>query len=507
MESNKKKIFHTMASVSGLVILSKILGFVKQIVTANAFGATIHTDIITLSEGLISNLDYLLVQALSTAFIPTYIYAKASDRKESDKFVSNTIILFLLLSFIISCVVYIGAPVVSHILAPSYNEFDSIRLARYIRFFAPALMLIVELAIFNALLKANEVFIPGEMIGLNQSIILIILVFLVGEKLGADTLVLSFYIYAMFNLAFLIIQSRKKWHFTWGSVFTDSNVLKLLKMMGPLLLGFSMVFINQQIDKMIVSGLGEGTVTAMGYASVLSNFICTFVGSICGVLFTYITAKIADGEDAAAAELAIESVSQIGTILIPISIITIVCSHDIVSIVFGRGKFNAFAIDNCSKALIGYGCMFIPYVIRELYSRFQYAYGDSKKPMINSTIGIVFNIIFSIVLSKIIGVLGVTIATSISVLVCAILNVVTSKKRNNHIKMDKIVQFFPRWIIGIFSCLIITCFGTKELTNMSSLIRFVLVSTCSLTVYFIITFPIIKPLIYGLLKKEKDNKL
>ena len=100
MESNKKKIFHTMASVSGLVILSKILGFVKQIVTANAFGATIHTDIITLSEGLISNLDYLLVQALSTAFIPTYIYAKASDRKESDKFVSNTIILFLLLIFL-----------------------------------------------------------------------------------------------------------------------------------------------------------------------------------------------------------------------------------------------------------------------------------------------------------------------------------------------------------------------------------------------------------------------
>ena len=46
-----------MVSVSGIVILAKILGFVKQMITANAFGATIHTDIISLSEGLVANLD------------------------------------------------------------------------------------------------------------------------------------------------------------------------------------------------------------------------------------------------------------------------------------------------------------------------------------------------------------------------------------------------------------------------------------------------------------------
>ena len=85
-----------------------------------------------------------------------------------------------------------------------------------------------------------------------------------------------------------------------------------------------------------MSGLGEGTVTAMNYAAVLSNFICTFVGSICGVLFTYVTKNVAEQKDREAAELTVKSMLQLATLLIPVSIITVTCSHDIVMIVFGR---------------------------------------------------------------------------------------------------------------------------------------------------------------------------
>ncbi len=499
---NSSKMLKSLISVSGIVLLAKLLGFIKQMVTANAFGATIQTDIISLSEGLVSNLDYLLVQALATAFIPTYIHANSEDKESSKRFVSNTITVFFVISFIITLILLLAAPLISRILAPSYSVEQSVWLTKYLRIVAPSLIIIVELAVFNSLLKANEVFAPGELINLNQSVILILLVILFGSRFGPDTLVIGFFAYAVYNLLYLLFCSRKQWTIEKGNPFADPNVRKLLLMMGPLLLGYAMVFINQQVDKIIVSGLGEGTVTTMTYAAVLSNFVTSFVGSICGVLFTYVTQNIAEKRDEDAAELTMTSTVRIATLLLPISLITITCSGDIVTIVFGRGRFDAAAVKSCSLALIGYGCMFIPYVVRELFSRFQYAYGDSKKPMINSTISIVFNIAFSVILSRFIGVLGVTLATSLSVLICAILNIASSKKKNDGIKMASFAKHLPRWLLGGTTCLAIELLGLRMLTNMGTFFRLAVITAVSLIVYGIITFPILKALFESLIRKK-----
>ena len=74
-----RSIARSLLSVSGVVILVKLLGFIKQVISADLFGATIRTDLISISEGLITNMDYLLVQALSTAFIPTYLAVTAEE--------------------------------------------------------------------------------------------------------------------------------------------------------------------------------------------------------------------------------------------------------------------------------------------------------------------------------------------------------------------------------------------------------------------------------------------
>ncbi|MBR6451322.1 MAG: polysaccharide biosynthesis protein [Lachnospiraceae bacterium] len=491
---NKNRVLKNIISVSGIVILAKILGFVKQMITAGYFGATIQTDLISLSEGLVSNIDYLLIHALATAFIPTYIAIGMDEPEKRKKFVENTISVFLIITLAISSVLFIAAPVVARILAPSYDASLSVRLAGYIRIFAPVIIIIVELAVFNALLKANEQFIPGEFVSCNQSIILILLVLAIGSKVGPDTLVIGFYTYAAINLIFLMICSRKYWSIRFSVAFSDPDVKKLLIMMGPLLLGYSMVFVNQQVDKIIVSGLGEGTVTAMSYAAVLSNFIGTFVGSICGVLFTYVTQCVTEKKEPEAAALVTASSVQFMTLLLPVSILTVANASDIVTIVFGHGKFNASAVAQCAIALAGYGCMFVPLVLREQFSRFQYAYGDSRQPMINSAIAIVFNIIFSILLSRWLGVLGVTLATSISVLICSALNVRSSLHRNQHLKLRDFLKCVPQWLAGVAICLGMTLLGHRFLSGAHPAIRFLSITAVSFMLYGIIAWPILKPL-------------
>lgn len=496
-----KKLINNLLSVSGIVLISKVLGLIKQMVTAKAFGATVETDIISLSEGLVVNVDFLLVQALSTAFIPTYISSK-KDTSGKTKFVSNTIKVFLIITIIVSLIILLGSPLLSKVLAPTYTSELSSELALYIRVFSPVLIIVVEMAVFNSLLKANERFISGELIGFNQSIILIALIWILGSNLGADTLVVGFYAYAIFNLVFLMINSRGLWSIKAGNPFKDPNVKKLLIMMGPLILGYSMIFVNQQVDKTVVSGLGEGIITSMGYAAVLSNFISTFISSICGVIFTYITQKIVSEDEKGAAELTIDSIVHLSTILIPISIITIMNSQDIVTIVFGRGKFNNIAIKNCADALVGYAFMVVPFIIREMLSRFQYAYGDSKKPMINSTVSILVNIVLSIILSRFIGVLGVTLATSISVGICALLNFRSSKSRNKELKVIINHRLIIKLFLGSGICIVVSLFGKYTLASINTLLRFMLVTIVSLSMYLVINKDIILSMISKIRKKK-----
>lgn len=497
----KNKAGSAVVYVTIIVLFAKALGFIKQMLTAQYFGATIQTDLISISEGLITNIDYLLVQTLTTAFVPTYIYVKNREECENKRFVANTIFVFFTVSFVITFILFVSAPIVSKILAPSYTQENSYRLANYIRIVSPSLIALVLSAIFNSLLKGNESFVPGEMISIFQSVILIICIVTFGNKIGADTLVYSFICYALFSLAFLAVYSKKHWDVRFNTPFEDENVKKLLRMMGPLLLGYSIVFVNQQVDKIIVSGLGDGVVSAMGYASVLSNFVCTFIGSICGVLFVYITQNIVNGKKKEAAHFVVQSTAQMITIVLPVFIITICNSVDIVTIVFGRGKFDDNAIHACSYALIGYGIMFVPYVIRELFSRFQYGYGDSKHPMINSSIGILINIIASIILSRFFGVLGVTVATSISVLVCGVLNIKSSMRMNDYVKLRDMKKYCMPWFAGVVFCLFVSLGGTRIFENMNALLRVTAITFVSFLGFYVINYKTVKPMIMTIIHK------
>lgn len=497
-----KRILKSLISVTGIVLLAKMLGFIKQMVTANSFGATIETDIISLSEGFISNIDFLLIQALSTAFVPIYLKIKAKDEKRSKAFVSNTIKTFFIITAIISIVFILFSPFISKIIAPSYSKELSSTLSLYFRILSPVLVLIVEMVVFSSLLKANERFIPGELIGIIQSIVLILLVIIFGKRVGPDIQIIGLYIYAVIDLIFLMICSRRVYRISKGNPFSDEYVKKLLIMMVPLILGYSIVFVNQQVDKIIVSGLGEGIITAMGYASVLSNFIITYIGSICSVMFTYVTQKIVANNDKEAAQLTSSFMTQMIVVLLPISILTVMNATDIVTIVFGRGKFGGEAIRNCSLALKGYGFAFVPIIIKEMLSRLQYSYGDSKKPMINSSLSIIINIALSIILSRFIGVFGVTISTSISVAFCAFFNYLTSKKMNSFVRIVTDKKALFNMIIGSLFCIVFSLLCSRFLGHWSCMLRFLIVSLGSLFFYFIINRNSIKMLVSGLKKKK-----
>lgn len=487
----QKSIFHAVFSVTGIILIAKLAGFVKQMVTASTFGATIETDLVQLAQSFVGNIQYVLVQTLLTSFIAVYIHTRDDSEEAGKRFAMDVGKVFTLIAVCLSAVVWLLAPWIARLIAPSYSSELSTQLAGYLRIFAPALLLFVWIAVFQALLDANKRFIPGQMEGLNQSMILILFVIIFAKKFGVQTLVLAFFAYTIWNTLFLGVLSRRYWGLSGGNPFQNPAVRQLLRMIAPLLLGYAMIYINQQVDKILASGLEAGTVTALGYAAVLTNLVNTFITAFASILFTYVTTRISRGEHEGAADLTARSASLMLLVFLPISALTVLCAEDIVSIAFGRGAFGARSVYLAGQALAGYGFTFAPLVLKELYSRFQYGYQDTRRPMVNSSISIAANIVLSIALCPRLGVFGITVASSVSVCICGILNMLTARRRNGAIRCGALLRQLPFLAAGTAVCAAVVLLGGRLWGGCAPLIRFLLSVLCGGAGYLLTVSPLL----------------
>ena len=101
-------------------------------------------------------------------------------------------------------------------------------------------------------------------------------------------------------------------------------------------------------------------------------------------------------------------------ILIPITIVTVFNSNEIVKIVYERGKFSPNATALVGGVLLFYALNFVPIMIQGIYNQALYAFGDTLKPMIIAVFSVVVNLSTSILLVAFIGLPGVAIGTVVS---------------------------------------------------------------------------------------------
>lgn len=479
-----------ICSVTGVILLAKLTGFVKQMLTAGLFGATLETDLILLSQTFAGNLQYLFSQVLLTAFTATYIHIH-EEGGSTQRFVSDTLKVFSLIAAALMGLTMLFSSWIARIIAPSYSPETTVRLSFYLRLYSPALFLFVWSAVFHALLNANKQFTQGEMTTVNQNILYAILALVLSAHMGANAMVVAFFAYSIWNTVFLGFVSRKYWRLMVGNPFQNPALRNLLHMVGPLLFGYCMVYVNQQVDKILVSGLGNGVITALTYGSTLFSLVSTFICSFCSILFTYVTTSISRGEHQQAADTAVYSVGILVLVFLPVSLLFILCSHDIVSIVFGHGAFHAEAVESASAALRGYAAAFVPLVLREVFSRFQYGYQDSKWPSISSSIGIAGNIVLSITLCPHWGIFGVALATSASVLICGILNVFFSHHHNSFLHFRPLLQQLPFLIVGGAVFTVIILWGNHYWQEKSALLRFFSTAFCAACGYLLAVSPLL----------------
>ena len=97
--------------------------------------------------------------------------------------------------------------------------------------------------------------------------------------------------------------------------------------------------------------------------------------------------------------------------------------------IFERGSFDTYAAEVTATVLSVYAFLYVFAGIREVLTRSFFAVKDTKTPMINSAIGVGFNILFSIIFVKLIGIKGIALGTVLSNIIISALLMRSANKK------------------------------------------------------------------------------
>ena len=469
-----------------VVLLSKFLGFLRQVVIASSYGSNLNTDIYFLSSDFMIGLSGALLASLTTALVTIYIDISIKKDKDSANAVASKMLtLFLLVGGVFILLTNLFAPFIAKILAPSYTASDSGILVKYLRIFSVTFIFTSFQSIYAAVLNANNSFVPGKLYGIVYNPIAIVMVLLFSGKFGINALVIAYFLGNVCQTLLLRHLCHDTFSFKPSLNFNDQNIKHLILLSLPLLLSNIFIQLNGIIDKAICSVLGEGIASNYSYAYTLEQFItATITATLSLILLSKYATYVAEENTEMVVKTFKESLSGLIILLLPITIIACVMSPEIVKIVYMRGQFDETAAYHTSRALIGFSIGFGLIAIREMYIRLHFSYQNTKMPMIANISAVVLNAVLSFILAKYIGVMGVSLATSLSVILTIFLLNKSIKKYIPNFRFLTMLKLLLKLTPACIATILFTVY-LKSILDVNIIIKFLVCASGGILIYII----------------------
>ena len=452
---NRKSILKATALVVGLTLVSKALGFLKSIIQASYFGATIYTDAYNIANGFVSNILFMLVTAISVSFVPLYIQSKQANR---EKEFATKAITFLT---IVSALLIVAAPLIIRILVPSYSPEQQLITINYFRVLVLGLIFALNAYMFTSVLNAEKIYGYSAVGSVVNSLTLIVFTFLFAKTLGVWVLVISMSLSYFIQWMILYIRGRRYASISLKYGLYDEKI------------------------RLLLLAVGEGVVTAVSYSAILNEFVIQLMGQpIQTVLFTELSEAGAAKDTKRISSLISNSYKIILIIGIPIVVVMLFGSYDIVRIVYGHGKFSAEAVKNCAVGLQMYSLCLLPVSVKKVLTKAYYAQNETRRPMIIGVFEVMLNIGLSIWWVRYWGVYGVVGATAAASFTFIIVMLADYNRKYDCVLSIKEIVSYWNIIVGTIIVMITMRYFSMLPIN-SALLSFVCKTAMAFLVFYL----------------------
>jgi len=420
-EHNRKLLRSTLA-VSAPTLLSRIFGFVRDMIQAYYMGTGRTMDAFTIAYTIPNLLRRLTGEgAMTAAFIPVFTQRKKeTSREELWKFAHY---FFFDLSVIMAVITVLGvllAPVLVKLISFGFKDIAgkwdlTITLTRLM---FPYIFLISLAALVMAILNSfHKFFVPSfTPVLFNLAIITLAVIFAGRVEEPSYVFAAGVVVGGILQLAFqLPFLWRQGMRFKPMLSFTHPGVRKVGKLMVPGIFGAGLYQINFAISKTIASLLEEGSVSSLYYAARVQELtLGIFSIALSIALLPTFSDQAASQDLDGMKKTLIYSFKLIFFVTFPAMVGLLLLSRPIIEVLFQRGEFNEQSTAMSASCLFFFA-LGIPFIsgVRIMAPAF-YSLKDIKTPVIVAAVVMVLYITFSLVLMNPLRVGGIALALSVA---------------------------------------------------------------------------------------------
>lgn len=386
-------LHRTLATVSGMTMLSRITGLVREFLVARTFGASVYTDTFFVAFRIPNLLRRLFAEgAFSQAFVPILAEYKNQQGHDATRTLADhvaTVMFWSLLATSIAGILF--APAIVLLMASGFaqNPLAMSLSVAMTRMMFPYILFMSLVAFAGGILNTwREFRVPAfTPVLLNLSFIGATL--FVAPMLPEPVYALAFAVIVggLLQLAIQLPALRKvgmlpRIGINPVAALRDAGVRRVLKQMVPATFAVSAAQISLIINTNIASHLADGSVSWLSYADRLMELPTGLLGVALGtILLPSLSKAHAVGDQAEYSSLLDWGLRLTFLLAMPAAVALMILSEPLTTTLFHYGKFDATSVTMTARALVAYGVGLMGLILVKILAPGFYAKQDIRTPV------------------------------------------------------------------------------------------------------------------------------
>jgi len=416
------KLIRSALSVASFTILSRVFGFIRELLQAHYIGVSAISDALQIAIRIPSVFRRIFAEgAFNASFIPSFSRILAGEgRDQALKFAQNVFSILAITLIILVGVIEIFIPqLIPAIFRGLQNTPDRLQLTiEFTRITFPFLMLISFTAFFSGILNSFERFAAaaaspaaGNLAIIGSLMYLTPYVDNAGYALAWGVLLCG-----IIQFVWVFVPCSFRCFFVKPKVpELTPQVRQFLRKMLPAALGSGVVQINIFLDMMVGSYLKTGGISYIAYADRLNQLPLSVIGiAISTALLPLLSKQIRLGHLKKANHSQNMALEFALSLTLPALAGLIMLAPTLIHYLYQHGKFTPEDVIPTAHTLIALASGLPAYVLVKIFSTSFFSHGDTKTPMFVAALCVTINLLLNIALIKPMAHVGLALATAIS---------------------------------------------------------------------------------------------